>query len=115
MRVYTIGFGTIAGPSPDQSPFGFGGGGGGGFGGGGGGGGFRLGLDEETLRQVAEMTGGTYHVASSASELEKVFSELPTYMIVKHEVLEISVLFTAIAAFLVAMAILMSILWHPLP
>jgi Ca-activated chloride channel homolog len=113
VRVYTIGFGTIAGPSPDQSPFGFGGGGGG-FGGGGGGG-FRLGLDETTLQRIAEITGGTYHVASSASELEKVFSELPTYMIVKHEVLEISVLFTAIAAFLIAMAILMSILWHPLP
>jgi Ca-activated chloride channel family protein len=122
VRVYTIGFGTINGPSPDQSPFGFGGGGfggfGGGFGGGGGGsptGGFRLGLDEAGLKQIAAMTGGTYHVASSASELEKVFADLPTYLIVKHEVLEVSVLFVALGALLAVLAALLSILWHPLP
>ena len=127
IRVYTIGFGTINGPSPDQSPFGFGGGGGGfgggfgngggGFGGGGGGfgGRFRLGLDENTLKQVAAMTGGTYHVASSASELEKVFNSLPTYLIVKHETLEISVAFAAFGALMAALAILLSMIWHPLP
>jgi Ca-activated chloride channel family protein len=42
-----------------NDPF-FGGGGfGGGFGGGGGGG-FRRGIDEATLQQIADMTGGTY-------------------------------------------------------
>jgi Ca-activated chloride channel homolog len=117
IRVYTIGFGTINGPSPDQSPFGFGGGGGGfggGFGGGGTGG-FRLGLDEDNLKQIAAMTGGTYHLASSASELEKVFNDLPTYLIIKHETLEISVVFVAVSAFLAILATLLSILWHPLP
>jgi Ca-activated chloride channel homolog len=115
VRVYTIGFGTINGPSPDQSPFGFGGGFGGGGGGGGGLGGFRLGLDEAALKQIASMTGGTYHEATSASDLEKVFADLPTYSIVKHEVLEVSVLFTAIGALLAIIAAIMSILWHPLP
>ncbi len=119
VRVYTIGFGTVNGPSPDQNPFNFGGGGfGGGFGGGGGGGfgtGFRLGLDEATLKQISSMTGGTYHQASSASELEQVFNSLPTYLIIKHEILEISVLFTAFGAFLAILAGLLSILWHPLP
>jgi Ca-activated chloride channel family protein len=104
IRVYTIGFGTINGPSPDQSPFGFGGGGG-----------FRLGLDENNLKQIASMTGGTYHVASSASELEHVFASLPTYLIVKHETLEISVAFAAFGALMTALAILLSMLWHPLP
>jgi len=121
VRVYTIGFGTINGPSPDQSPFGFGGGGfgggGGGFGGGGGGfgGGFRLGLDEASLKQIASTTGGTYHVASSSSELEKVFADLPTYLIIKHEILELSVLFAALGALLAITAALLSVLWHPLP
>jgi len=32
------------------------------------------------------MTGGTYHLASSASELESVFASLPTYLIVKHDI-----------------------------
>src|SRR5215208_1550542 len=60
VRVYTIGFGTTNNSSPmncgDGDLFGFGG-----FGspfGGGGGGGFRREIDEETLKQVADMTGG---------------------------------------------------------
>src|SRR5450432_1695090 len=91
IRVYTIGFGTANGSQfprcPDQfnggEPFfgrgqapgqqggqggqgggGFGGQGGGGFGGGGGQpGGFRRGIDEDTLKQIAALTGGTYYSA----------------------------------------------------
>jgi Ca-activated chloride channel family protein len=123
VRVYTIGFGTERGgefPNCDprhegREPFGggFGGGGGGGFGGGGGG--FRRGIDEATLKRVADMTGGEYYSAESASELTKVFDNLPTYLIVKHEVYEISVAFTAIGALLAALAVAFSLLWHPLP
>ena len=113
VRVYTIGFGTLNGPNASQSPFG--GFGGGGFGGGGGGGGFRLQLNETMLKQIASMTGGTYHLASSASELESVFAGLPTYLILKHEILEISFVFTAAGALLTTLAILLSLIWHPLP
>jgi Ca-activated chloride channel homolog len=119
VRVYTIGFGTVNGPNASQSPFGGFGGGGGGFpgasGGFGGGGAFRLGLNEPTLKQIATMTGGTYHLASSASELESVFADLPTYQMIKHEILEISVGFTAIGALLAGIAVLLSLIWHPLP
>ena len=124
VRVYTIGFGTLTGPDASQSPFGGGGGGGGGFfpgggggfgGGGSGGGGFRLGLNETMLKQIASMTGGTYHLASNASELESVFAGLPTYLIIKHEILEISVVFTAFGALLAGIAILLSLIWRPLP
>jgi Ca-activated chloride channel homolog len=123
VRVYTIGFGTLNGPDASQSPFGGGGGGfpgsgGGGFPGGGGfgnGGGFRMGLNDTMLKQIASMTGGTYHLASSASELEKVFASLPTYLIIKHEILEISVVFAALGALLTGIAILLSLIWHPLP
>ena len=118
VRVYTIGFGTVNGPDASQSPFGIGGFPGGGPGGGGGffGGGFgRMGLNEPMLKQIASMTGGTYHLASSASQLESVFAGLPTYLIIKHEILEISVIFTAFGALLVGVAILLSMLWRPLP
>ena len=54
-------------------------------------------------------------MASSASELESVFAGLPTYLIIKHEVLEISVIFTAFGACLAAIAILLSLIWRPLP
>jgi Ca-activated chloride channel family protein len=123
IRVYTIGFGTDANESiPDCNQRGsqggqgfpqFGGGGGGGqfFGGGG----FRRGIDEETLKQVAALTGGTYYPAKSAADLQHVFQNLPTNLITQHMTMEISVLFTALAAVLAGFAILLSFAWHPLP
>jgi Ca-activated chloride channel family protein len=124
IRIYTIGFGTPNGMvdpgGPSQIGPGNGGGGGfgrgGGFGGfGGGGGGFRTGIDETTLKQIADMTGGKYYAAGSASELEAVFNSLPTSLIAKHAVQEISVIFTAAGALMALAAIAFSLVWHPLP
>ena len=120
VRIYTIGFGTANGAGNPFCSQQFQGGGpldgSGGFGGGGfGGGGFRRGIDEDTLRQVAEMTGGTYYSAESAGELQDVFQNLPTYLITKHETTEISVAFIAIGALLAAIAIGLALIWHPLP
>jgi Ca-activated chloride channel homolog len=118
VRVYTIGFGTENGYIP------YGGGqfqGGGNFGGndpfGGGGrqGRFRTGIDETTLKKIASMTGGSYHSASSAGELQKVFQSLPTNLITRHEVNELSVIFAAAGGVLAALAFLLSLIWHPLP
>ena len=116
VRVYTIGFGTANNTSipncDDQfqgnDPF---------FGGGQpfGGGGFRRGIDEATLKRVSEMTGGTYHSAESAGELQQVFNDLPTYLITRHEIQEISVAFAALGAFLAGLAMILSLSWHPLP
>lgn len=124
VRVYTIGFGTDQNNSIPFCDDQFGGGGGF-FGGGGqqfggnpqffGGGFFRRGIDEETLKQIASLTGGTYYSASSAGELQDVFRNLPVYLITKHETTEISVIFTAIGALLAAIAIVLSVIWHPLP
>jgi Ca-activated chloride channel homolog len=128
IRVYTIGFGTAnGGEFPNCDPGfvgreGYGGGGyggyggqGGGFGGGGGQGGFRRGIDEETLKKVAALTDGEYYSAESTNELHTVFQNLPTYLIVKHEITEVSVAFTAIGTCLVMIAIMLSLRWHPLP
>jgi Ca-activated chloride channel homolog len=119
IRVYTIGFGTLNNSSPmncgDGDLFGFGGFGspfGGGFGGGGG---FRREIDEETLTQIAEMTGGEYYVATSANELTEVFRNLPTYVIATRETTEISVLFTAFAVLIAILAFVLALRWHPLP
>ncbi len=119
VRVYTIGFGTadpgagssqcgqqFIGREPIDNPN---------FGGGGGGGGFRRAIDEETLTAVAEATGGTYYPAESADELHTVFANLPTNLIMRHEVTEISVAFVALGALLVALAILLGQAWRPLP
>ena len=61
------------------------------------------------------MTGGKYYAASSSSELLKVFQNLPTYLIVKHEVDEISVVFAALGALLVIAALFLALRWQPLP
>ncbi len=82
---------------------------------GGQGGQFRRAIDEDTLRAVADATGGEYYPAESADELEKVFAALPTDLITKHEVTEISVAFVAIAVVLVAGALLLGQAWRPSP
>ncbi len=116
VRVYTIGFGTTNNTSPmdcgDGELFGFGGGGGG-FGGGGGGG-FRREIDEETLTQIADLTGGKYYLAESANDLQKIFQDLPTYIIATRETTEISVFFTAAAVLLAILAMILAIRWYPL-
>ncbi|HEV7809679.1 MAG TPA: VWA domain-containing protein, partial [Candidatus Limnocylindrales bacterium] len=121
VRVYTIGFGSAEGgdlePACRQQFLGNepgGGGLGGGFGGGGLGG-FRRGIDEDTLRQVADATGGTYYPAESAAELQKVFEGLPTTLITKREVVEVSAGFVGLGGLLAAMALLLGRAWRPLP
>ena len=124
IRVYTIGYGTANGGPMNCFP---------GAGessdpwsgrhgmfmepqwGGGGGGGFRRGIDEATLIEVADMTGGEYYAAESAEELHQVFEELPLSLIMRHEVTEISAAFAAIGAIFATLAIALSMLWNPLP
>jgi Ca-activated chloride channel family protein len=119
IRVYTIGFGTRNNSSPmncgDGDLFGFGGGFSSPFERGGGGGGFRREIDEDTLKQVADATGGDYYIATSAGELQEVFQHLPTYVIATRETTEISVFFTAVAVFIAILAMILSMRWHPLP
>lgn len=119
IRVYTIGFGTVNNSSPmncgDGDLFGFGG-----FGSpfdqfGGGGGGFRREIDEDTLKQIADLTGGEYYAATSAGELLEVFRNLPTYVVATRETTEISVFFTAFAVLMAVLALVLALRWHPLP
>jgi Ca-activated chloride channel family protein len=128
VRIYTIGFGTANGGSlsptcapqfvgrePGAGQGGGFGGGGGGFGGGGGGGGFPRGIDEATLKQIADLTGGTYHPAESASQLDSVFQNLPTNLITKHEATEVSFAFVGAGGLLAGLAIMLGKAWRPLP
>ena len=101
VRVYTIGFGTQAGQVQQDGDF---------FGRR-----FNRGIDEASLKEIAAMTGGEYFSASSASELQKVFDSLPTVLITREETIEISVMFAALAALMVIAAVLLAMLWHPLP
>ncbi len=123
VRVYTIGFGTANGGSLGaacaeqflgrEPNFGGFGGGGGNFGGNAGG--FRRGIDEATLRQIAQMTGGQYYPAESAGDLEQVFANLPMNLVVKHESIEVGAGFAALGGLLTGLGLLLGRLWRPLP
>lgn len=130
VRIYTIGFGTTnpqqmvcspaqLGSDAFNSFFGGGGFGGGGFGGGGfgRGGDFRrfFILDEETLRGIADLTGGSYYRAENATQLNGVFKELPKDIVLQKERLEISAFFSVIGAIFAAIAVMLSFLWYRIP
>ena len=118
VRVYTIGFGTVRNTSPMdcgdqfQSNDFFGGG----FNpfGGGGGGGFRREIDEETLTRIADITSASYYAATSAGELDNVFQNLPTHLVVTRETIEIGAFFTAFAALMAVIAMALSFRLYPL-
>jgi len=124
VRVYTIGFGTANGGAfgaecaqqfLGREPN-FGGGFGQGGGNvGGGPGGFRRGIDEATLTQIAQLTGGQYYPAESAGDLEQVFASLPMSLVVKHETVEVGAGFAGFAGLLTALGLLLGRLWRPLP
>jgi Ca-activated chloride channel homolog len=130
VRIYTIGFGTTQ-PAPlvcspeqlggdtGQEGFGFGPGGGGfgggGFGGGGLGGRSPLVADLPTLQQVSQRTGGASYTAQDASQLSKVFANLPKDVTVQKERHEVTATFAAIAALLALGCIAASIRWSPFP
>lgn len=68
-------------------------------------------LDEATLRQVAELTHAEYYLASNEAELEKVYSNLSTTLVLRTEKTEITFAFTALAAALSVLAAAFSLLW----
>jgi Ca-activated chloride channel homolog len=123
VRVYPVGFGTTnpAGLACTRKQLGgdvfdrFGGGGfgGGGFGGGGFGG-ARV-ADEPTLKAIAARTGGTYHAAKDADQLQKVFSDLPNDVATQRERREVTWLLAALGALCATAALAASLRWTPYP
>ncbi|HKJ37134.1 MAG TPA: VWA domain-containing protein [Anaerolineales bacterium] len=117
IRIYTIGYGTAdnqygmdCGDQFDQD-FGFGGFG---FAPPSGSRDFRLQIDDETLKQVADITGGSYYYAASGTELNEVFQNLPTFLVSTRETIEISVFFSAFAAIMIILAMYLSFRWYML-
>jgi Ca-activated chloride channel family protein len=108
VRVYTVGIGSREG---GFMPNGFGGGG---FGSGGFGGGRRQELDEETLKTIADETGGEYFYAANETELEKIYSNLGLNLVLKLEKMELTAWFSAAAAVMLFAAFLLSMWWTSL-
>ena len=85
MHVDTVGVGTVAGTTVDVE-------------------GYHLftGLDEATLKSISQTTGGTYHPASNASELDGIASSIDLRLTVTNQPLPLAGAFIAFALALLA-------------
>jgi Ca-activated chloride channel homolog len=120
VRVYPIGFGTTnptmmvctaqqLGGNTFENP-------GRGFAGGGlGGSGSPLVADEATLREVADVTGGTYFSASDAEQLQSALGDLPRHVRMQQRDVELSVWLSTLGALLVLLAVGAAIRWSTFP
>jgi Ca-activated chloride channel homolog len=125
VRVYTIGFGTTDPTAMVCTPQQLGGdvfADGGGFGGGAGGQFDPMGggpprqflvIDEPTLQEVADTTGGQYFRAENADQLTKVFDDLPREVQRQREKREVSMPFAMAGLAAAALAIGLSLRWNP--
>ncbi|RVX38395.1 Ca-activated chloride channel family protein [Nonomuraea polychroma] len=113
VRVFTIGFGTTS-PAPmvcDNSQFD------GGFGGWGGRGRFDSGrnvrtIDEPALKRIAQTTGGSYHRAENAGQLQSALDALPGSFTVIHQRVDTAAAFAAGGAILITAALSLSLWWN---
>ncbi len=88
VRVFTVGFGTAAGGTVDF-----------------GGGWMRTQLDEDTLRGIAEITGGKYVHAKTAADLRDAYESLTTQFVAETQRTEVTAFAAALALLLLVLAI----------
>jgi Ca-activated chloride channel family protein len=67
-------------------------------------------LDEETLRKVADVTGGTYHPAAGAADLAKVYDSIDLAWTTRGERREVTSWLAAVAALLLLLGVTASVL-----
>jgi len=71
----------------------------------------RVRLDEETLKQIANITHGEYFYAGNAVDLKKIYENLNSRLVMEKKETEISALFAGLGALLAVMAAGLSVLW----
>ncbi len=94
VRVFTVGIGTTKGETIGFEGWSM-----------------RVKLDEDTLKQIANITQGTYFYAGTANDLKKVYETLNTRFSLEKKETEISALFAAGAALFALLAAGLSLLW----
>jgi Ca-activated chloride channel family protein len=94
VRIYTVGIGSAEGAELKVEGFTI-----------------RSRLDEPTLRQVADMTGGTYYDAESEEELRAIYDNLSPQLVVKPEEMEVTSLFAGAGLLVLMIGGMLSLLW----
>ena len=94
VRVYTVGVGTPQGEIVGAEGWSM-----------------RVRLDEDALKNIANLTRGEYFYAGTASDLKKVYEALNTRFTFVRKSIEITALFAAAAALITILAAALSVLW----
>jgi Ca-activated chloride channel homolog len=94
IRVYTVGIGTPHGDILQGEGWSM-----------------RVRLDEETLKQIANITQAEYFYAGSALDLKKVYQSLNSKFVLEKKETEITALFAGAAALTLLLSALLSLLW----
>jgi Ca-activated chloride channel family protein len=71
----------------------------------------RVRLDEETLKQIANLTGAEYFYAGTAVDLKKIYQSLNSRFVLERKETEVTALFAAVAAFTVLVSAALSLAW----
>ena len=94
VRVYTVGIGTPNGEILGSEGWSM-----------------RVRLDEDALKQIANVTRGEYFFAGTAKDLKKIYEGMNSRMVLETKEMEVSSIFSAVAAALALIAALLSMLW----
>ncbi len=71
----------------------------------------RVRLDEDALRQIADLTGAEYFYAGTAGDLKQVYEALNSKLVMEKKETEITALFAVAAALLALASAALSLLW----
>jgi Ca-activated chloride channel family protein len=94
VRIYTVGIGSAAGTTVTVDGFQI-----------------HTQLDEATLQQISQVTGGTYYAASDAQQLRSIYDNLDTQLVIQPQMTEITSLLAGVSLLLLIGGVLTSLLW----
>jgi len=94
VRIYTVGVGSAAGAILRLEGFSV-----------------RSRLDEQTLQQIAQLTGGAYHNAENEAELRTIYDNLNPRLVVKPQKTEVTALFAGAGMIVLLLGGALSLLW----
>jgi Ca-activated chloride channel family protein len=94
VRIYTVGIGSPTGTTVHVNGFSL-----------------HTQLDEATLQQISQMTGGTYYDAQSADELRKIYDHLNTQLEIKPQNTEVTSVFAGTSILVMLIGGIFSLLW----
>lgn len=94
VRIYTVGVGSAAGAILRIAGFTI-----------------RTRLDENTLRQIAQMTGGAYYNAQTEEDLRTIYDNLNPELVMKPQETEVTAIFAGVGILSLVIGSALSLLW----